>query len=248
MRTAPYDGVVDFAPRRLDTLGILGAGRLGRVLAHLAASAGYRVLVAASGDPAPIARAMAALGATAATAPSVIDEADAVVLAVPLNRYRTLPAERLRGKLVIDAMNYWWGDGISDDLSDPRTSTSETVQSFLDGARVVKALGHMGYLDMEDEARPAGVAGRKAIAIAGDDPDDLAVVCRLVDTLGFDPVVAGPLAAGIMLEPGAEAFGADVEAAELRAMLGRFPTSQRGIVVARARGGRLWEKGSGSDD
>jgi hypothetical protein len=38
-----------------------------------------------------------------------------------------------------------------------------------------------------------------------------------------------------MLEPGAEAFGADVDAAELRAMLDRFPTSQRGIVVARAR-------------
>ena len=58
---------------------------------------------------------------------------------------------------------------------------------------------------------------------------------RLVDDLGFDPVLAGPLAAGIMLEPGAEAFGADVDAAELRAMLDRFPTSQRGIVVARAR-------------
>ncbi|WP_309128701.1 NAD(P)-binding domain-containing protein [Microbacterium sp.] len=239
---------MDFEPGRIGTLGILGAGRLGRVLARLAVSAGYRVVVAASGDPAPISRAMAALGATAGTNASVIAQADAVVLAVPLNRYRMLPAELLRGKLVIDAMNYWWGDGVRDDLSDPRTSTSETVQRFLPGARVVKALGHMGYQDLEDEARAAGVPGRKAIAIAGDRADDLDIVCRLVDELGFDPVVAGPLAAGIMLEPGAEAFGADVEAAELRAMLGRFPSSQRGIVVARARGGRLWEKGSGSDD
>ena len=225
-------------PRTIRTLGILGAGRLGTVLAQLGVSAGYRVLVAASGAPAHIALAMSAIGATAASAATVAADADAVILALPLGRYRMLDAEALRGKLVIDAMNYWWGsDGIRDDLSDPRTSTSELVQAHLAGARVVKALSHMGYQDLEDEARPRGAAGRKAIAVAGDDPEDVAVVCALVDDLGFDPVVAGPLAAGIMLEPGAEAFGADVDAAELREMLARFPTSQRGIVVARARGG-----------
>ena len=47
-------------------------------------------------------------------------------------------------------------------------------------------------------------------------------MARLVDDLGFDPVIAGPLAAGVMLEPGGEVFGADVDAAELRAMLARF--------------------------
>jgi predicted dinucleotide-binding enzyme len=109
------------------------------------------------------------------------------------------------------------------------------VQRHLAGSRLVKAFNHMGYQDLEDETRPAGDPDRKAIAIAGDDPDDVARVAGLVDDLGFDPVVAGDLASGIMLEPGAEAFGADVDAAELRAMLQRFPTSQRGIVVARAR-------------
>jgi len=83
--------------------------------------------------------------------------------------------------------------------------------------------------------RPSAPGGR-AIAVAGDDDAAVGLVMELVDDLGFDPVSAGPLAAGIMLEPGAEAFGADVDAGELRAMLARFPTSQRGIVVARARG------------
>jgi len=228
---------------RIRTLGIIGAGRLGTVLASLAVSAGCRVRVARSGPAEPIARAMAAIGASAGSVESVIEESDAVLLALPLGRYRTLPAERMRGMLVIDAMNYWWGaDGIRPDLTDPLTSTSELVQEHLQGARVVKALGHMGYQDLEDEARPAGEPDRKAIAIAGDSPDDLALVCALVDDLGFDPVIAGDLACGIMLEPGAEAFGADVDASELRAMLERFPSSQRGIVVARARGGRLWER------
>lgn len=218
------------------TLGILGAGRLGTVIARLAASAGYRVLVAGSGSPAVISRAMAAVGATAATTAQVVAEADAVLLALPLGRYRSIPASMLDGTLVIDAMNYWWGaDGIRDDLTDPRTSTSELVQAHLPGARVVKALSHMGYQDVEDETRPAGAAGRKALALAGDDPAAVAAVARLVDDLGFDPVVAGGLAEGIRLEPGAEAFGADVDAEDLQAMLDRFWTSQRGIVVARAR-------------
>ncbi|GAB6856530.1 NADPH-dependent F420 reductase [Microbacterium xylanilyticum] len=224
------------AESRIETLGIIGAGRAGSVLARLAAAAGYRVLIAGSSDPSRIARTATALGATAVDVADLARRADAVVLALPLARHTELPAEALRGKLVIDAMNYWWGaDGLRADLDDPRTSTSEIVQRFLAGSRVVKALNHMGYQDLEDDARPPGARDRKAIAIAGDDPADVSRVARLVDDLGFDPVVAGDLASGIMLEPGSEAFGADVDAAELRAMLERFPTSQRGIVVARAR-------------
>jgi predicted dinucleotide-binding enzyme len=224
--------------RPIATLGIIGAGRVGRVLARLAVAAGHRVLIAGSGDPAGIAATIDAVapGAVAAEASVVAREADAVLLALPLPQHRTLPVEALRGTLVIDAMNYWWeADGLQAEFGDLRTSTSETVQRSLPGARVVKAFNHMGYRDLDDEARPAGAAGRKAIAVAGDDPTDVATVMRLVDELGFDPVFAGPLAQGIALEPGAEAFGADVDAAELRAMLARFPTSQRGLVVARAR-------------
>ncbi|MGP3961251.1 NADPH-dependent F420 reductase [Nonomuraea sp. 3N208] len=180
------------APNSPETIGILGAGKVGTVLARLALAAGYRVLLAGSGDPAKIALTVDVLtpGAVATTGADAAARADIVILALP---------------------------------------------AFLPESRVVKAFNHLGYHDLEDKARPAGQPGRTAIAIAGDDPADLAAAASVVDKLGFDPVNAGPLAEGIRFEPGTELFGADVDANEVHARLDRFPDTERGQIIAHAR-------------
>ena len=222
----------------MTTIGILGAGKVGTVLGRLALAAGYRVLIAGSGPVSRIALTVEVLvpGAVATTADVVASDSDVVILALPLGKYRTIPAHLLAGKLVIDATNYWWEvDGIRDDLTDPRTSSSEIVQEFLPTSRVIKAFNHVGYHELDEGWRPSGAPDRKAIAIAGDNPADLDTVAKIVDAFGFDPALAGTLHDSINLEPGSELFGASLSADEVRDALGRFADSERGRIVASAR-------------
>ena len=139
-------------------------------------------------------------------------------------------------KLVLDAMNYWWEvDGIRTDLTNPLQSSSELVQRFLFNSQVIKAFNHMGYHDLFDESAPAGTPKRKALALAGDDDAAIATVRSFIDDLGFDSLYVGPLANGIMLEPGSEVFGANVTLPELQAMIDRFAQSPRGQEIKSAR-------------
>lgn len=204
------------------TIGILGAGKVGIVLAQLALKAGYSVYIAGSGSAEKIALTVKVLapGAVAATASEVAVKSDVIILALPLGKFKTIPKNELAGKLVIDAMNYWWEvDGPRGDILPDTQSSSEAVQAFLQDSRVVKALGHMGYHELHDGPLPAGVEDRKAIAIAGNTTDDVQSVSTIIDTFGFDPLVIGNLPAGVVLEPSQPGFGANLAKQDLAKLL-----------------------------
>lgn len=219
------------------TIGILGAGKVGIVLAQLALQAGYDVLIAGSGsvDKIELTVEVLAPGAKAVTG-SEVSLADVIILALPLSKYLTIEKEPLKNKVVIDAMNYWWEvDGVREDLTNPLQSSSELIQAYLSASHIVKAFNHMGYHDLLDEAVPADTPGRKAIAVAGDNKEAVEQVRKIVEDFGFDPLYIGPLKQGQRLEPGSDAFGANEPQEVLQTLINSFDATERGQLIARAR-------------
>jgi 8-hydroxy-5-deazaflavin:NADPH oxidoreductase len=203
-------------------LGIVGAGKAGTTFARAAIAAGYDVAISGSGAAERIALIVEVLapGARAVSTDEVVRNADVIILAAPMHRFRELPRDLFAGKILIDAMNYWEEiDGVDEELATAPAGTSSVVQARFPSARVVKSLNQLGYDEFETGRGPRGVPGRIAIAAAGDDRAAVAAVMQLIDRLGFDAVDAGPLEAGRALEPDGSMFGAAYSADELTSLL-----------------------------
>lgn len=213
-------------------IGILGFGKLGTVLASLAVKAGYQVFVSASSSPDKIKLTAAALvpGAIPLFTEDMLTKTDVVILAFPLGKYKQLKSSLFKDKIIIDATNYWWeSDGIRNDLQDPLISTSELIRDHLAAKHFVKAFNHIGYhdlLDYADQKNP-----KKAIAIAGDDQMSLAQTAQIVLDFGFQPLLIGSLHQGIMLQPGSNVFGANLDKKTLGKALMDFKNSDWGQKV-----------------
>jgi predicted dinucleotide-binding enzyme len=204
-------------------LGIVGAGKLGTTVARAAISAGYHVAIAGSATTERIALTVDVLapGAHAASTEEAVRHADLIVLAVPTHRFRELPRDLFTGKILIDAMNYWAPiDGTDEELAAAPAGTSVIVQERFPSARVVKSLNQLGYHELEEARRPRGMPDRIAIVAAGDDRAAVLKVLQLIDRLGFDAVDAGPLKAGLALEPDGPVFGVAYRTGELSNLLG----------------------------
>jgi len=206
----------------LATVGIFGAGKAGSALARLAVAAGHRTLVTGSPGSSGLELLLEVVvpGAEAVDGHTLARDADVVVLLAPFNRRDELPLGDLDGKVVVDAMNYWQPvDGTDPAVEADGRGTTEIVAQANPRARWVKSFSHLGYHDLEDDPRPAGAPGRRAMAVVSDDPRAAAVVADLVDRLGFDPVTAAPLTRGRLLQPGGAIFGARLDADQMRQAL-----------------------------
>lgn len=202
-------------------VGIVGAGRFGLALARAALRAGLSVAVASTRHPAALQRELDrdAPGATASTVALVAGGAVIAVLAIPLGRLHSLDPQLFSGRVLVDATNYapLWDNRLLPEVS-AAASSSELVRDLLPGARVVKALNHLGADELDDDSAAPGDPARRALAVAGDDDDAVRLALALVERLGFDAVDAGPLAVGKRLEPSSHVFNGWYTRAQLEAM------------------------------
>ncbi|HEY3713473.1 MAG TPA: NAD(P)-binding domain-containing protein [Jatrophihabitantaceae bacterium] len=198
-------------------IAVLGAGHVGPVIARVALAAGYPVSIAASGDPEEIAliTEFLAPGAEPRWAADAVEDADIVVLAIPLHKFATFDPALVAGRIVVDIMNYWPPiDGVQEMFEDPRYGSSEIVAHRLARSTIVKTLNHMGYHELEDERRPAAAPDRRALGVASDDLGARDLVAEVVERIGYDTVRLDSLRAGRLLQPGGPVFGAQLRRSE----------------------------------
>jgi 8-hydroxy-5-deazaflavin:NADPH oxidoreductase len=195
-------------------IGIIGSGHIGGTLAGRFIEAGHVVGLSNAHGPDSLSIQVAQLGDRAC--PMAVAEAEAfgelIVVAIPFGAYRDIPAEPLRGKIVVDATNYYpQRDGHIAELDDDSTTSSELLQRHLAGARLVKAFNTMRWDHLKVDGREAGDPARLAIGLAGDDDLAKRVVADLMNAIGFDPVDAGRLGAGgRRLQPGSPVYAANL--------------------------------------
>jgi predicted dinucleotide-binding enzyme len=208
--------------RSLPRIAVLGAGHSGPVIARVAVEAGYHVAIAASGDPARIALIARVLvpGAEPRWAADAVADADVVVLAIPIHRFAAFDPALVAGKIVVDVMNYWPPvDGVQAAFEDRTSGSSEIVQHRLARSTVVKTLNHIGYHEMDDQRRAPGSHDRRALGVAGDDPDAVNLVAEVIERIGYDTVRLDSLSAGRHLEPGGPVFGASLSRSDFEGVL-----------------------------
>lgn len=207
-------------------IGIIGAGNIGGTLTRRLTSLGHDVSVANSRGPETLRELAAETGATAVSAHDAAGDAELVVVTIPMKAIPQLDGgildARSAGAPVVDTGNYYPGrDGRIAEIEEG-TPESVWVSRQL-GQPVIKAFNNIYAEHLLRLGRPAGSAGRIALPVAGDDPEDKAKVMQLVDELGFDPVDAGPLTESWRQQPGTPCYAADLDAERLPGALAAAP-------------------------
>ena len=201
-------------------IGIIGAGFIGRAVARLAVEAGHEAMVSNARGPKSLASIPSGIGAAVGTVAEACAFGEMIVIAIPLEQYRSVPADLLAGKTVIDANNYYpERDGAIPALDRRETTTSELLATHLPASHVVKAFNAILARDLEVDGRPPGTADRRTLPVAGDDADAKAGVMLLVDQLGFDPLDAGGLVDSWRFERAKPAYCRRLNAEQLRQAL-----------------------------
>ena len=180
----------------MSTIGIIGAGNIGRAIAWAFARKGIAVTLSNSRGPESLATAVADIGrlVTAGTREEAAAK-DIVVVAV---NWSKLPGALaglppFGGRIVVDANN-----PIEAPLFKPAElggrASSQVFADLVPGARVVKAFNHL--LSELLAADPTTDGGKRVLFYSGDDAGAKTAVGALIEQLGFFGIDLGSLAIG----------------------------------------------------
>lgn len=181
-----------------NSIGVIGAGTIGRAIAGHALRAGKSVLISNSRGPETLTAVVDRLGPGArAVTLNEATAADLVVLAVPFVNVPAVGAAvaNWQGKIVVDATNQFARSNPYSGRADIGDLTgSEWVAEHLPGAVIIKAFNAL--FGQYVAADPRHAAGRQIVFYAGDDPAAKAGFGQLLDTFGFAGVDLGRLREG----------------------------------------------------
>lgn len=205
-------------------IGIIGSGNIGATAARLFVKAGHEVALSNSRGGEGLGELLSELGdkARATTIEEAAKFGEVILVAIPLGKYKSLPAAAFDGKVVIDAGNYYPGrDGQIPELDRGETTSSELVSAHLKGARLVKAFNTIYYLHLAEQGdTQLPLESRRAIFIAGDDSGAKETVAKLIEEIGFAAVDTGFLReGGKRQQPDTPVYNKTLNATEAKELL-----------------------------
>ena len=211
-------------------IGIIGAGHIGGTLTRRLTKLGHEVSVANSRGPETLKDLAVETGAKAVPVTEAVRNRDLIVVTIPMKNIPKLPKGLFKdvGKntVVVDTSNYYpqQRDGRIDGVEGGTTESRWVEQQI--GHPVIKAFNNIYAQHLMDLGKPSGTTKRIALPVAGDDKNAKAVVMKLVDQLGFDPVDAGGLEDSWKQQPGSPVYAQDFDAEGVRRALSEA-TKQR---------------------
>lgn len=171
---------------------IIGAGNIGTAVAGHFARTGTDVGLAASRGIEAVRGVADAIGPN--VMPTEVSDAlaaDVVILAVPFEAVQGLVGSvpEWQDRIVVDATNAIdYRDFSPADLGG--RASSDLVEEWAIGARVVKAFGHTWAKVLAREPRD-GHGGRRVLFVSGNHPEANSAVAELISDLGFEALDLG---------------------------------------------------------
>jgi predicted dinucleotide-binding enzyme len=205
-------------------IGIIGSGNIGANAARLFVRAGHEVVLSNSRGGLGLEALVTELSgkAQATTIEEAARSGEVLLLAIPFGKFRTLPAEAFKEKIVIDAGNYYpQRDGNFAELDSEETTSSELLLTHLKGARLVKGFNTIWFEHLRTQGDTRlPLEERRAIFIAGDDSEAKERVARLIEEIGFAAVDTGFLhEGGQRQQPGTSVYNKELTARDAAQVL-----------------------------